>query len=132
MDAMACDICRHIFVADLERQVLKMADRQPPLTWHWNGTRWTGVHLEGVEWGWFYWVFSMALVVLPTTIIALSTFTFPPNQIVPCLGYLMLDWSNLFLSSLYYWLASIEFYQFPLGTYLRVRRQQLFGRLNNG
>lgn len=133
MDAMACDICRHIFVADLERQVLKMADRQPPLIWHWNGKRWTGVHLEGVEWGWFYWVFSMALVVLPTTIIALSTFTFPPNP-DSALSWLPYAWIGLTFFchlSIIGWLV-MEFYQFPLATYLNVRRKQIFGWLNNG
>ena len=129
MDAMACDCCRHIFTTDLERQLLKMADRQPPLTWHWNGRQWTGAHLDGVEWGAAYWVFAVALVLLPTTIIGLAAYTFPPSPDA-AMSWLPTVWTGLtFLSHLTIvgWLV-MEFYQFPIWVYLRVRRQQLLGR----
>lgn len=129
MDAMACDCCKHIFTADLERQLLKMADRQPPLTWHWNGRTWTGAHLEGVELGWAYWLFAVALVVLPTTLIGMAAYTFPPAP-DSTLSWLPVAWTGLtFLSHLAIvgWLV-MEFYQFPVWAYLRVRRQQLFHR----
>jgi len=129
MDAMACDCCHHIFTPDLERQLLKMADRHPPLIWHWNGRNWTGAHLEGVEWGWFYWIFALALVTLPTLLIGLAAYTFPPTP-DSTLSWLPAAWTGLtFLSHLGIvgWLV-IEFYQFPVWAYLRVRRQQLFER----
>lgn len=129
MDALACDCCNHIFTADLERQVLKMADRQPPLTWRWNGRNWIGAHLEGVQWGWLYWLFALALVVLPTALIGLAAYTFPPTP-GSRLSWLPIVWTGLtFLSHLAIvgWLA-IEFYQFPVWAYLRIRRRQLLGR----
>lgn len=129
MDAMACDCCRHIFIADLERQLLKMVDRHPPLTWRWNGKTWKGVHLEGVELGWTAWIFAIALVVLPTSIIGVAAYTFPPEP-GTTLSWLPVAWTGLtFLAHLAIvgWLVT-EFYQFPLRIYLRVRRQQLFGR----
>jgi len=127
MDAMACDSCRHIFTADLDRQMLKMADRHPSLTWHWNGRNWTAAHLEGVEWGWTYWIFTAAFVILPPTLIGLAAYTFPPTP-GSTLSWLPVVWTGLaFVSHLAIvgWLV-MEFYQFPLWTYLRVRRQQLF------
>jgi hypothetical protein len=129
MEAMACDTCRHIFTPDLERQLLKMADRHPPLTWSWNGRHWTGAHLEGVEWGGVYWLFAVALVVLPTTIIGLSAYTFPSSP-DSALSWLPFVWTGLtFLSHLAIvgWLV-MEFYQFPIRAFLRARRQQLLGR----
>ncbi|HAA32959.1 MAG TPA: hypothetical protein DCE56_41120 [Cyanobacteria bacterium UBA8553] len=129
MDAMACDSCHHIFTADLQRQQLKMADRQPPLTWYWNGKNWTGAHLEGVEWGKIYWFFALAIVVFPTSIIGLAAYTFPPTP-GSTLSWLPFAWTGLtFVShlSLVGWLVA-EFYQFPVRTYLRVRLQQLFHR----
>jgi hypothetical protein len=129
MDAMACDCCRHIFTADIERQQLKMVDRQPPLTWRWNGRNWTGAHLEGVEWGWTYWLLAVAFVVLPTTFIWLAAYTFPPEP-GSTLSWVPVFWTGLtFLSHLTIigWLVT-EFYQFPIRAYLRVRWQQLLGR----
>lgn len=129
MEALACDCCHHIFTADLEKQLLKMADRQPPLTWHWNGKNWIGAHLEGFEWGWIYWLFAIALVILPTTLIGLAAYTFPPEP-GSRLSWLPAAWTGLvFVSHLGIvgWLV-IEFYQFPVRAYLRIRRQQLLGR----
>ncbi|MBE9128976.1 MULTISPECIES: hypothetical protein [unclassified Coleofasciculus] len=129
MEALACESCRHIFTADLERQLLKMTDRQPPLTWHWNGKTWVGAHLEGVKWGWVAGIFAVAFVILPPTLIGLSAYTFPPDP-NSHLSWLPTVWTGLtFVSHLtiILWLV-MEFYQFPLGVYLRVRRQQLFNR----
>jgi hypothetical protein len=129
MDALACDCCHHIFTAEPERQLLKMADRQPPLTWRWSGKNWIAARLEGVEWGWIYWLFAIALVILPTTIIGMSAYLFPPDP-SSRLAWLPVAWTGLvFLSHLGIvgWLV-IEFYQFPVWAYLRIRRQQWLGR----
>jgi hypothetical protein len=129
MDALACDCCHHIFTTEPERQLLKMADRQPPLTWRWSGRNWTAAHLEGVEWGWIYWLFAIALVALPTTLVGLAAYMFPPDP-SSRLAWLPTVWTGLvFLShlSIVGWLV-IEFYQFPVWAYLRIRRQQWLGR----
>ncbi len=130
MDAMACESCRHIFTLDLERQLLKMPDRQPPLIWGWNGRNWTGAHLEGVEWGWTYWLLAMAFVIFPPTLIGLAAYTFPPEP-GSTLSWLPIAWTGLtFLLHLAIigWLV-MEFYQFPVRVYLRVRWQQIFDRV---
>ena len=129
MDAMACDFCSHIFTANLEKQQLKMPSRQPPLIWRWNGRRWTGAHLEGVELGWGYWLAAIGLVVLPTGLVGLTTYTFPPTP-GTLFSWLPYVWTGLaFLSHLGIigWLV-VEFYQFPIGAYLRVMRQHFFRR----
>lgn len=126
MDAMACDFCSHIFTANLEKQQLKMPSRQPPLLWRWNGRNWTGAHLEGVELGWGYWLAAVAVVVFPTTLVGLTTYTFPPTPGTP-FSWLPYVWTGLaFLSHLGIigWLV-VEFYQFPVGAYLRVMRQHI-------
>lgn len=129
MDAMACDCCRHIFVADLDRQQLKMIDRHPPLTWHWTGKTWKGAHVEEVNWGWTYWIFALGFVVLPTSLIGIAVYTFPPEPNTP-LSWLPFAWIGLtFLAHLVIigWLVT-EFYQFPVRIYLRAIIQKIFGR----
>lgn len=129
MEAMGCDGCRHIFTINWEKRQLKTVDRQPPMTWHWNGRNWKGAHLEGVEWGWISWLFAVGLVFFPTTIIGMAVYTFPPEP-GSTLSWLPVAWIGLtFLSHLGIigWLV-MEFYQFPVWIYLRVRCQQLFDR----
>lgn len=129
MEAMACDCCRHIFSVNLERQQLKMVDRHPPLSWNWNGKSWKGAHLEEVEWGWTSWLFAIGFIVLPTTLIWTTAYTFPPEP-GSRLSWLPTAWIGLtFLSHLgiIAWLVT-EFYQFPVRVYLRARWQQLFSR----
>jgi len=129
MDALACDFCSEIFIADLEKQQLKMLSRQPALLWRWNGRNWVGAHLEGVELGWGYTLAAVALVALPTALIGLTIYIFPPTPGTP-LSWLPYVWAGLaFLSHLGIigWLV-IEFYQFPVGAYLRATRQHLLSR----
>jgi hypothetical protein len=120
MEALGCNFCQHIFTASEERQMLKMADRQPPVTWHWNGKRWIGAHLEGVEFGWPYFAAALGLIFLPPSLLGLSAYYFPP---VPGsrLSWFPAAWTGLtFLCHLgiVLWLV-IEFYQFPIATYFR-------------
>ncbi|MBV8886360.1 MAG: hypothetical protein JO235_20530 [Chroococcidiopsidaceae cyanobacterium CP_BM_RX_35] len=129
MEAMACDFCHHIFTVNLEKQQLQMPSRQPPLTWHWNGRNWTGAQLEGIELGWAYWLAAAALVLLPTTLIGLTVYAFPPTPDTP-LSWVPTVWVWFaFVSHLAIigWLV-IEFYQFPIGAYLRVMRRRLLRR----
>ncbi|NEO70923.1 hypothetical protein [Moorena sp. SIO3H5] len=129
MEAFACHECRHIFTADLERQRLKITDRQPPMTWHWNGKKWTGAHLEGVEWGWVNWFLALAFVVCPTTLIGAAVYLFPPAPDSP-ISWLPAAWVGLTFFchlAIVVWLV-MEFYQFPVWEYLRIRRQRIMGR----
>lgn len=129
MEAFACNFCRHIFTANLEQQVLKMADSQLPLTWRWNGQTWKGLHREGVELGWEYWFVGIAFVILPSTLVGLAAYLFPPMPGSP-LAWLPVFWTVLaFLSHLACmgWLV-VEYYQFPVFAYLRAVQQRLLDR----
>jgi hypothetical protein len=129
MDAMACQFCRHIFTANLEKQQIQTADRQPPLVWRWNGKKWSGAHIEGVETSWGYWLLGLAFVVLPSTLLGITAYTRPPVSGIP-LSWLPIVWTGLaFLLHLaiIIWLV-IEFYQFPVWAYLKTRLQNMFGR----
>jgi hypothetical protein len=129
MEAMACDCCQQIFAADLERQQLKMPSRQPPLVWRWNGRRWIDAYYDELELGWNYILAAIALVALPTAIVGLTVYLFPPLPDTP-LFWLPYAWVWLtFLSHLFMlcWLA-IEFYQFPVGIFLKTLWQRLIFR----
>ncbi|HLO51116.1 MAG TPA: hypothetical protein VK211_22065 [Kamptonema sp.] len=129
MEALACDFCQHIFIANVERQVLKMADREPPMTWRWNGRNWIGAHLEGVELGWGYLVAAVGLIFLPPTLLGFAAYYFPP---IPGsrLSWFPTAWTGLALVShlgIVLWLVT-EMYQFPVAVYLRVIRRRILGR----
>lgn len=120
MEAVACEFCQHIFTVDLETEVLRMADREPPLSWHWGGKGWTGAHLAGVEFTWLYGVAALAFLVLPTGIVGLGAYVFPPIPGSP-LDWVPSLWVYLVFGShllILLWLVG-EFYQFPVGAYLR-------------
>ncbi|PSO55436.1 MAG: hypothetical protein BRC40_06140 [Cyanobacteria bacterium QH_8_48_120] len=128
-DAFGCEFCHHIFTANLETQVLKMADSQLPLAWHWNGKTWQGAHRKGVELGWGYGIAGIAFVVLPPTLIGVAAYLFPPVPGDP-LSWLPVFWTMLaFLLHLSClgWLM-VEYYQFPVFAYLRAMGQRLVSR----
>lgn len=124
MEAFACNFCRHIFTANLEKQVITMADGQLPLTWHWTGQNWQGMTTRN-SLGWGYRVGAIAFVVLPTAIMGLGAYLFPalPGS---RLSWFPWVWTGLtFFSHLacILWLI-LEYYQFPLSLYLQAFRQR--------
>ena len=132
IDAMACDSCRHIFTVSLEKQRLFMADRQPAQIWRWNGRTWVGAHTEGVELGWNYLLIASAFVLLPPTLVWLQAY-FLLETSSKSESWLPAVWTFLtFLSHLgIIGCAVVGFYQFSIGTSLRVMRQHLF-KLRSG
>lgn len=129
MDAFACNFCRHIFTANLEQQSLKMADSQLPLSWHWNGQKWTGIQPDETKITWGYWIAAIAFVSLPTTIVGAASYIFPPLP-GSRLAWFPLAWAiATFLSHLacIIWLI-LEYYQFPVSLYLRALRQRFVTR----
>lgn len=126
MEAFACNFCQHIFTTNFEKQLLKMADSQLPLTWYWNGKNWKGIQREGTDLGWGYIIIGLAFVTLPTGIIASGTYLFPPLPDSP-LSWLPLFWSILtFLAHLSCLiLLAIEYYQLPILLYVRALRRIL-------
>lgn len=126
MEAMACRFCNHIYIADLEKQQLEMADRHPPLVWRWNGNKWTQGQLKDVKMGWGYSLGAIALVFLPTFLIGITVYVRPP------ISGSLLSWVPVFWTGLTFllhlgiivWLI-VEFYEFPLWTYLSRKCQIL-------
>ena len=126
MDAFGCDVCRHIFTIHPERQLLKMADREPSITWRWNGQNWKGEHIGNLEITWVYGLAALLLILFPPTLIGLSAFLFPPIS-GGFWAWFPIIWTAItFLSHLLLvlWLIA-EAYQFPVFLYLRSRWQQL-------
>ena len=119
MDAFACDVCRHFFVPQFDRQILQMADRQPPLSWQWTGSGWRGARAGNTNLKWVFLLAGVPLALLPPAIVLLGAYLFPP---VPgtSLAWFPYFWAAIALlahGSLVVWLA-IEAYQFPLGLYV--------------
>jgi hypothetical protein len=127
METFACSFCQHIFTTNLEQQLIKMADSQLPLTWRWTGKSWKGIQREGVELGWSYLILGLAFVLLPTAIVSLGVYLFPPLP-DSALYWLPFIWAGLtFLAHLtcLLWLI-LEYYQFPIRLYLRALKRRLF------
>lgn len=128
MEAMCCDFCNEIFTVNLELQQVKMPSREPPLVWNWNGLRWTQARLASMELGWGYVLSAIAFVILPTTLIGVTAFYFPPHSHVP-FSWIPSLWTLLtFLSHLgiIVWIF-IEFYQIPILAYLRAMTRWRIG-----
>ncbi|HIK09277.1 MAG TPA: hypothetical protein IGS52_03245 [Oscillatoriaceae cyanobacterium M33_DOE_052] len=130
MDAFGCYLCRHIFTANLETQILMMADQERPLSWHWNGKRWQGGHRPDTELGWGIWLAAFALILLPPTLIWLGGRIFPPLPGSP-LSWFPDFWAvSAFFGHLtiVIWLV-VEYYQFPLLVFFRVWRRRLWSEV---
>ncbi|MBD2311048.1 hypothetical protein H6G20_05025 [Desertifilum sp. FACHB-1129] len=144
MDAFACNFCRHIFTADLDKQRVQVVDGSQPLSWRWTGKTWKATHRrEDLDLTWEIWLVGIALVFLPPTLIGLAYHTFPPMPNSYCTTLSPWDllqsggicsaywfpvvWTVLtFFSHLSFvsWLV-LEHFQFPLYVALKVRWQQL-------
>ena len=131
MDTFACNFCQHIFTTNYNKQLLKMADSQLPLTWYWNGKIWKGIHQEGAEVGWAYAVFGACFVLIPTIIIGMGVYFFPPIN-GSLLSWLPFFWTTLtFFAHLLciVWLI-IEYYQFPIFLYIKALKRKVLNRIS--
>ncbi len=126
MDAFSCNFCNHIFTADLVKQSLKMADSSSPLSWKWNGKKWKANHPQA-EWNWIIKLLAVAFVILPTTLIGLTAYIFPPIPGTP-LCWLPIVWTGLtFLSHLAIIVnIVIDYYQFPVRLYFKAVGRNLW------
>ncbi|MGL5081815.1 MAG: hypothetical protein ACRC8A_10040 [Microcoleaceae cyanobacterium] len=126
MEAFGCNTCRHLFTVGARQNQLKIADREPAITWQWNGQTWQGEHIGNLELSWIYWLAAAALVCFPPSLIGLTALIFPPPG--GGLAWFPIIWTGVaFLAhlSLVLWLVT-EAYQFPVLLYLKVRWQQWF------
>ncbi|HEY9294977.1 MAG TPA: hypothetical protein VIQ31_01140, partial [Phormidium sp.] len=121
-EAFACDFCRHIFTANIQEQVLIMADSTPSMAWRWTGRNWKLANQKDSELSFVVWVLGMALVIFPTLIVGVSTYIFPPEEgsyqsSFPIIWVFLTFLSHLILVV---WLLA-ESYQLPFYTYLKVK-----------
>ncbi|RMF27617.1 MAG: hypothetical protein D6756_01630, partial [Cyanobacteria bacterium J083] len=94
MEAMSCNFCNHIFTIDAQAQILKLADSQLPIVWYWNGRRWQSIERKSTRanFNLVYGIFSLAFVILPTLIMGIAAYIFPPLPDSP-LSWLPLLWT---------------------------------------
>jgi hypothetical protein len=126
MDAFACNFCRHIFVANLTEQSLRVEDSSQPTVWRWSGYGWQSAYPIQPEIRLILWLISGLLMVLPAAIVWLSFYTFPPLEDSP-LAWLPFAWFCLTLGlhgGMIVWLL-LEQYQVPFYVAWRVRLQGL-------
>lgn len=129
MDAFACNFCQHIFTVQMEQQSLKIADTSLPLTWHWNGRSWQASG-NSVKIDWEIKLAAIAFVLLPTILMGLAAYIFPPVS-GSYLYWFPLFWTGLtFLSHLAIVVSIfVEYYQFPIRLYLKAIGRYLWGRI---
>ncbi|MEP0870613.1 hypothetical protein NDA01_12440 [Trichocoleus desertorum AS-A10] len=129
MDAFACNFCRHIFTANLREQSVQVVDNSHPLAWRWNGQAWRGLHQVDGDQTVLIWLIGLILVVLPSALVGLASYMFPPLDDSPSNSVPLL-WTSLTFCLhfiLVAWLVA-EHHQFPLYVACKVRLQGLTNR----
>ena len=124
-DTLSCQFCQHLFKADFSQQLLTMMDSEIPLSWYWDGKKWSSPQRKGLELGWESAIAALLFLLLPPLIVGTGAYLFPPVPSSP-LAWLPIAWTGLtFLTHLgiLLWLA-IEYYQFPVVMYLRALLRQ--------
>lgn len=129
MDALACNLCSHIFMADDARKSLTLAGRLSPLTWQWDGHTWHAPYSQRL--GWADKLAAVALPILPTALILLTAYAFRSVPDGP-LDAFPLFWAALaFVCHLACVLGVlISYYQFSIPSYLRAVRRHLRSRFS--
>lgn len=129
MDAFSCNFCRHIFTADLPNQSVRVEDSSQPMSWRWNGHSWQTLYQLDVDLTAVVWLVGLVLVLLPPTLIWLSSHTFPPLHGSAWYWFPSVWIGLTFVLHLGFvsWLLA-EHYQFPLYVACKVRLQMLLGR----
>jgi hypothetical protein len=128
VDAFSCGFCRHVFTVDSTSQYLCLEDTAQLLQWRWTGDRWVSSRsVMTQDSRLLLWGFSLALVILPTSIVGLFSYIFPPLLSEGGTSFPLL-WTGLtFLShaSIVGWFC-LEYYQIPVYLILKFYIQRLF------
>jgi hypothetical protein len=128
VDAFSCGFCRHIFTLDSTYQHLCLEDTAQILQWRWTGDRWVSSRSVLTEDSrLLLWGLSLALVLLPTTLVGLANYILPP---LPSQGGTLFPWlwTGLVLvshASIVGWFC-LEYYQIPVYLILKLYIQRLF------
>ena len=129
MDAFSCSFCRHIFTANLHEQSVHVEDSSQPMTWRWTGRNWQAANQIDMDLTIVIWLVGVALVVLPPSLVWLSSHTFPPMA-GSAWYWFPTVWVGLaFFSHLSFvaWLLA-EHYQVPFYVAGKVRVQSMMGQ----
>lgn len=124
-EAFACNFCHHIFTANLQKQLLQVADSSQPMTWQWTGRTWKATYQRDTELTFVLWLVAIALIILPPGLVWLSAYIFPPAEgstgsWIPTLWIGLVFLSHLVIVG---WLIS-EVYQFPIYAAIKVKLRQ--------
>lgn len=132
METLSCSFCRHIFSADLSHQILRVEDQVPKSTWAWTGDRWTSGNLVNVDLTKLVWLTSLFMVVIPTSLMGLSAYIFPPIGGLHWNSFSVV-WSGLTFGShllIAAWLL-VEHYQLPSYVAAKITLQRLLEQFKN-
>jgi hypothetical protein len=129
MDAFACNFCRHIFTANLSEQTVQVVDSSQPMSWRWNGRNWQVAYHDDLNLTVMIWLVGGLLIVLPSAIVSLSAYTFPPLP-GSAWDWFPMVWVNctfLVHLLLVVWVMS-EHYQIPWYVASKIRVRSLLGQ----
>ncbi|MBF2096887.1 MAG: hypothetical protein IGQ88_00715 [Gloeomargaritaceae cyanobacterium C42_A2020_066] len=131
MDAFGCSFCRHIFAADLAQGTVRLEDSPQRLVWRWQGQGWQLVRPARPALGMEVWVLAGALILVPTLMVGVAYWLFPPLPDAP-LVWFPLFWTGLTLVSHALWVGWLmaEYYQPPVYTTWRMRLARWLNRLS--
>ncbi len=113
-EAFACNFCRHIFTANLEKQSLQIVDSVQPMVWFWTGVKWRQNHRPDGHITVVVWSFALAIACLPALLIVVSNYMFPPID-SDGLSQFSVVWTTITLlahAGIVLWLIA-EHYQWP-------------------
>lgn len=129
MDAFSCDFCRHIFTTNLVEQTVQVVDSSQPMSWRWTGRNWRVAYRDEFDLTVVIWVVGLLLVALPSTIVWLATYTFPPlpNSKWAWFPMIWVGCTFFIHFSMVIWLLA-EHYQLPFYVAGKIRLRHLFDR----
>jgi hypothetical protein len=79
METWGCSFCGQLFLGDLIQRSLKTVDPSFPQTWYWDGYQWQRSLEPALEPRWLWQALSVLLIVLPTSLVGVSAYLFPPE-----------------------------------------------------
>lgn len=130
-DAFACDFCRHIFTTNVAEQTVQVVDSSQPMSWRWNGQHWRTAYQDDRPLALVIWLMCLVLVSVPSGLIWLSAYIFPPLP-----GSRWAWFPSLWAGSAFFihlsmvgWLLA-EYYQFPLYVASKIRLRRWFDRVS--
>jgi hypothetical protein len=124
MEVFSCGLCDRIFSVNLPQQSLALETGSGPrgLRWYWSGYSWQSERQRTSGSLLVLWLLSVALTLLPTLLIGVSAYIFPPLPSQDAVSFPIV-WAIVtgithLAMILWFWL---EYYQIPVWVMLRVR-----------